>query len=175
MLYFTIFTFILSCRTEQNVDNEIMNCLMSKIDEGSEINSDIFLKNLKQMEKVLIDEGYLNDLDKEGYVNLIKNISSKNKNDLILLTDTLDDKIPYFKNLSLSLVTFWYKACLFEFLNDNSEANSLRKRIEHFQKLEMSGFNNTQLLVSYIDVVNFNNKKDRLFLLCLIYNHIYNR
>ena len=102
MLYFTIFTFILSCRTEQNVDNEIMNCLMSKIDEGSEINSDIFLKNLKQMEKVLIDEGYLNDLDKEGYVNLIKNISSKNKNDLILLTDTLDDKIPYLVEFPLT-------------------------------------------------------------------------
>lgn len=172
---FALIFLIFSCKKEQNIDVEVMNCLTSKIDKGSELNSTDFFKSLKKMEAICQDEGYLDKLNKDGYLDFLKEISSKDDDKLNLLFDNLNKQVPQFRNSSLSLVTFWYKACLFNLANSNFKSNFLQKRINQFEKLERSSFSDNQSFVSYINVVNFDNKKDRLFLLCLLYNYMFQK
>lgn len=173
ILYFLTLLLLFSCQDEQNIEDEVLNCLASKIDDGSEISSIDFFDSLKRIEIICQDEGYLNNLDKSGYMRFLDSIFSSNNDNFFLLLDNLNKKVPQFGNVGTSLILGHFKVCMYNvMLSTESNSDYLNKKMYQFEQLEMNGFTDYQPLASYLNTVNFDIERDRLFLLNIFYNYL---
>jgi hypothetical protein len=172
--FFLFLTILLlfSCEKKQNIENEILNCLASKIDEGTEIASADFFASLKQMEIICQDEGYLKNLYKSGYISFLDTIFSNDK--LASLFDKLNKQVPQYGNVGTSLILGHYHVCIFNLMvTTDFKSDYLDKKMYQFEQLEMNGFSDYETLASYMNGVNFENEKDRLFLFSIFYVYLY--
>lgn len=173
LLSCSIILFCISCKSQkQIVSDNLMNCLSIKLEINKEKNN--FFQNLKEIELIFNKEKYLDDFTKESYLNFLNNLDD----DRLKLKDILsviDTQVPEFGNFNLTLINFQFKKCLIENYQNTHENKYLNKRIKYFEKLEFEGFDNIENLILYSKFINFENEKDRLYLLSIFYNYIYSK
>jgi len=158
--------------TNQNLEKDFLDCLVSKIEKNPGGDSEEFFKYLMEMEDLTINMNYLEQSSKKGYVVFLKKLHSDNSKIKTLLNE-LDKQVPNFSNFSLTSVLFSNKSCLYEVLEANPKSKFPERRIYYFEKLEHSGFDDYDSFIKYIELIDFENVKDRLLLYSVLYNYMY--
>ena len=170
---------ILSCQSQIELENQVVECFELKIDESFKISRDegfedfsytskqVF-KAYKEFESFLVNQNILNGTKNTDYIKLIDNA----------LRIDYSQKIPKEKHIyqfSPSLIMGFHKECVYEVLGNNRDSKRLVSLLDAIDTFEASGLTDFNQLKKIVRNMNFDNKKSRFIATALLYYCIFDR
>lgn len=167
--YIIIISIFISCSDYRNIDNEVMKCFNTKLNEKNKENSNNLFKYLKDIELYSKNNGYLKGSNKNAYLNFYEDLY-RNKQKAKEYAQDIQNSIINEYYFNLGIIFSYYKNCHIGIIQpdenyDKKEIDKANKKLRIFDKLESNSFNDYDSFLFLIENTNFKNEKEKLLLL----------